>query len=75
MAGLTAPHGVQVGKCGASWATQALLLVMGSIPAALPVVAAVYLAVIGAWIVAVGCLSQHVEVCGPRNLRGLLLQG
>jgi ATP/ADP translocase len=75
MAGLTASHGVQVGKCGASWATQALLLVMGSIPAALPLVAAVYLAVIGAWIVAVGCLSRRVEVCSPRNFHRLPLRG
>jgi ATP/ADP translocase len=62
---MTLTCGVQVGKSGASWATQALLLVLGSIRAAMPLVAAVYLAVIGAWIVAVGRLGRQMEVCHP----------
>ena len=49
--------GSQIGKSGGAWITQALLLALGSISAALPVIAAAFTAVILAWLQAVlGCV-------------------
>jgi len=45
--------GSQIGKSGASWITQALLLTLGSISAALPVTSAVYAGVLVLWLRAV----------------------
>eukprot|EP00884_Botryococcus_braunii_P005587 jgi/Botrbrau1/15029/Bobra.320_2s0006.3 len=53
--------GSQIGKTGASWATQALLIVLGSIRAAMPLVSVVYVAVISAWIVAVNRLALKLK--------------
>ena len=41
--------GSQAGKSGASWIIQGALLILGSAQACLPVLAAVYVAVIGTW--------------------------
>ena len=57
--------GSQIGKSGASWITQALLLLTGSIAAALPVIAAVFVAVIASWLLAVGKLGQQMAVGSP----------
>eukprot|EP00242_Pyramimonas_sp_CCMP2087_P010854 CAMPEP_0198199640 /NCGR_PEP_ID=MMETSP1445-20131203/2872_1 /TAXON_ID=36898 /ORGANISM="Pyramimonas sp., Strain CCMP2087" /LENGTH=489 /DNA_ID=CAMNT_0043869525 /DNA_START=849 /DNA_END=2318 /DNA_ORIENTATION=- len=54
--------GSQMGKSGASWITQALLLTLGSIPAALPYMALIYLLVGGAWLLAVMDLKQIIGV-------------
>lgn len=54
--------GSQIGKTGASWATQALLLIFGSIRSAMPLVAAVYVGVISAWLVAVNRLALQMKV-------------
>ncbi len=53
--------GSQVGKSGASWLTQALLLGMGSIAAAQPVLAVVYVLVIALWLRAVGQLAGEID--------------
>lgn len=53
--------GSQVGKSGASWLTQALLLGMGSIAAAQPVLAVVYMVVIALWLRAVGQLAGEID--------------
>lgn len=53
--------GSQIGKTGASWATQALLIALGSIRAAMPLVSVVYVAVISAWIVSVNRLAQRMK--------------
>lgn len=53
--------GSQVGKSGASWLTQALLLGLGSISAAQPVLAVVYVGVIGLWLRAVGRLAGEID--------------
>ena len=60
--------GSQIGKSGASWITQALLLLTGSIAAALPVIAAVFAAVIASWLLAVGKLGQQMAVGRPSLL-------
>lgn len=52
----------QVGKSGASWIAQALLLALGSIAAALPIIAAIFGAVIAAWLAAVRHLNTQMEV-------------
>ena len=57
--------GSQIGKSGASWITQALLLAVGSISAALPVIASVFAAVIVSWLLAVGNLGAQMAVRGP----------
>jgi AAA family ATP:ADP antiporter len=54
--------GSQIGKSGASWITQALLLITGSISAAMPVIAAVFGVVIASWLFAVGKLGQQMAV-------------
>ena len=54
--------GSQIGKSGASWITQALLLITGSISAAMPVIAAVFTAVIASWLFAVTKLGQQMAV-------------
>lgn len=54
--------GSQIGKSGASWLTQALLLCTGSIQAALPIIAAVFAAVIACWLRAVSTLGTTIQV-------------
>ena len=54
--------GSQIGKSGASWITQALLLVLGSIQAAMPVIAGVFGAVVTAWLLAVNRLGKEMLV-------------
>ena len=51
-----------MGKSGASWIAQALLLALGSIAAALPIIAAIFGAVIAAWLAAVRHLNTQMEV-------------
>lgn len=60
--------GSQIGKSGASWITQAVLLISGSIASALPFIAAVYAGVISAWLLAVRKLGHQMEVCCPPSL-------
>ncbi len=55
------PRRRQVGKSGASWIAQALLLALGSIAAALPIIAAIFAAVIAAWLGAVRHLNAQME--------------
>jgi ATP/ADP translocase len=62
--------GSQIGKTGASWATQALLILLGSIRAAMPLVSVVYVGVISAWIVAVNHLAKQMKV--PNLVRSCL---
>lgn len=64
--------GSQIGKTGASWATQALLLIFGSIRAAMPLVAAVYVGVISAWLVAVNRLALQMKVLAMPRIPRLL---
>ena len=69
----------QVGKSGGAWITQALLLGMGSLTAALPIISASFVAVVGGWIAAVASMGRQMEVrslnvsscaCGVQALRG-----
>lgn len=53
---------VQIGKSGASWVTQALLLVMGSISAAMPVIAAIFGCVVTSFFFAVNGLRKEMMV-------------
>ena len=52
----------QVGKSGGAWITQALLLGMGSLTAALPIISASFVAVVGGWIAAVASMGRQMEV-------------
>ena len=52
----------QVGKTGGAWITQALLLGMGSLTAALPIISASFVAVVGGWIAAVVSMGRQMEV-------------
>ncbi len=52
---------------GGAWITQALLLITGSISAAMPVIAAVFGVVITSWLFAVTKLGQQMAV-GPSPL-------
>ena len=54
--------GSQIGKSGASWITQALLILMGSITAAMPVIATVFGVVIASWLFAVTRLGKQMAV-------------
>ncbi|KAL3133509.1 hypothetical protein ABBQ38_007368 [Trebouxia sp. C0009 RCD-2024] len=53
--------GSQIGKSGASWITQALLLCLGSIQRSMPIIAATFLAVITAWITSVRLLNKQLQ--------------
>lgn len=53
---------MQFGKSGASWVTQALLLVMGSISAAMPVIAAIFGCVVTSFFFAVNGLQKEMVV-------------
>ena len=59
---VTLAHRAQIGKSGASWVTQALLLVMGSISAAMPVIAAIFGCVVTAFFFAVNRLRKEMVV-------------
>ena len=61
----------QIGKSGAFWITQALLLITGSISAAMPVIDAVFTAVIASWLFAVAKLGQQMAVPSPPPLSPL----
>ena len=52
---------VQVGKSGGAWITQALLLGMGSLTAALPVISVSFVAVVSGWIFAVSILGRQMK--------------
>lgn len=65
--------GSQIGKSGASWITQALLLITGSITAAMPVIASIFGAVIASWLFAVTKLGRQMAVSfSPGFLIGFL---
>eukprot|EP00873_Tetraselmis_striata_P001273 jgi/Tetstr1/421537/TSEL_012484.t1 len=53
--------GSQVGKSGASWITQGLLLTLGSISAALPVTTLVFVGMLAVWLQAVGRLQGDLK--------------
>ena len=53
---------VQIGKSGASWVTQALLLCFGSISAAMPVLAGTFACVVTAFFFAVNGLRKEMLV-------------
>lgn len=53
--------GSQIGKSGGAWITQALLLLTGSITASLPIIAAIFMGVIAAWLTAVGSLGRLLK--------------
>lgn len=53
--------GSQIGKSGASWITQALLLCLGSIQRSMPIIAATFMAVILAWITSVRLLNKQLQ--------------
>lgn len=54
--------GSQVGKSGGAWITQALLLGLGSISAALPIISLTFTGVVVAWLRAVGRLGHQMQV-------------
>ena len=56
------PGHVQVGKSGASWVTQALLLFYGSISAAMPVIAGIFGCVVTSFFFAVNGLRKEMLV-------------
>ena len=67
------PTHLQVGKSGASWITQALLLLCGSISAAMPLTAAIFGAVVTSFFFAVSGLHREMAVraahpCGRTRL-------
>jgi len=53
--------GSQIGKSGASWITQALLLSVGSISAALPFTSIIYTLVLVCWLKAVSSLNTDLQ--------------
>ncbi|KAL4430786.1 hypothetical protein ABPG75_006042 [Micractinium tetrahymenae] len=53
--------GSQLGKSGGAWLTQALLLVLGSISASMPVIAAAFTGVIVSWLRAVLSLGKQLK--------------
>ena len=53
---------VQIGKSGASWVTQALLLFYGSISAAMPVIAGIFGCVVTSFFFAVNGLRKEMLV-------------
>lgn len=53
--------GSQIGKSGGAWLTQALLLVLGSISASMPVIAAAFTGVIFSWLRAVLSLGGQLK--------------
>ncbi|KAL4419151.1 hypothetical protein ABPG77_009127 [Micractinium sp. CCAP 211/92] len=53
--------GSQIGKSGGAWLTQALLLVLGSISASMPVIAAAFTGVIVSWLRAVLSLGGQLN--------------
>lgn len=53
--------GSQIGKSGGAWITQALLLLLGSITAAMPVISAAFLAVVISWLAAVRSLGVQLK--------------
>ena len=59
---------MQVGKSGASWITQALLLLCGSISRAVPLTAAIFGAVVTSFFFAVNGLRREMAVRCPRTL-------
>ena len=52
--------GSQIGKSGASWMIQAMLVATGSVAAALPFISIAYMMVLGFWIRAVGVLDKEL---------------
>jgi ATP/ADP translocase len=71
-----------VGKSGASWITQALLLAVGSISSAMPVIAAIFATVVASFFVAVNGLRKemvvspvapclHLPVCALAGMSGM----
>ena len=56
------PGHVQIGKSGASWVTQALLLFYGSISAAMPVIAGIFGCVVTSFFFAVNGLRKEMLV-------------
>lgn len=61
--------GSQIGKSGGAWITQALLLGLGSLSAALPFISIVFAGVVVAWLRAVGKLGRQMQV-GVTQLAG-----
>ncbi|CAL8465241.1 g4776 [Coccomyxa elongata] len=59
--------GSQVGKSGASWVTQALLLALGSISAAMPVIAAIFGGVVTSFFFAVNGLRKEMVAHDKRR--------
>jgi AAA family ATP:ADP antiporter len=53
--------GSQVGKSGASFMAQAMLLTLGSIPAAMPTIFGVFLFICFAWLRAVASLNSDIK--------------
>ena len=58
---------MQVGKSGGAWITQALLLGLGSLTAALPIISISFVAVVSGWIFAVTILGRQMKVCASGN--------
>ena len=56
--------GSQIGKSGGAWITQALLLGLGSISAALPIISLTFAGVVVAWLRSVGKLGDQMQVRG-----------
>ncbi|KAI7841534.1 hypothetical protein COHA_004705 [Chlorella ohadii] len=53
--------GSQIGKSGGAWLTQAVLLLLGSISASMPLIATFFTAVIAAWLGAVKSLAKQLR--------------
>ena len=64
----------QVGKSGGAWITQALLLGLGSLAAALPIISVAFVAVVSGWIFAVSILGRQMKVRGRLGMHQLAVQ-
>ena len=67
------PARAQVGKSGASWITQALLLGCGSISRAMPATAAIFGVVVASFFVAVNGLRREMVVRPHSQKHSILL--
>lgn len=64
-----------MGKSGASWVTQALLLALGSISAAMPMIAAIFGGVVTSFFFAVNGLRKEMVVRAPNLAMNTYLIG
>jgi AAA family ATP:ADP antiporter len=66
--------GSQIGKSGASWVTQALLICLGSITRPMPIISATFLGVIAGWLAAVKHLGVQLKEAEDQQAAAKLLK-